>query len=768
MFRKGDKIGPYTLLDKLGRGGFGVVWLAEKRASLVVTKVALKMPNDDDIDLDAVRREAALWAHVSGHPNVLPIIDADIYNDQVVIVSEYAPDGSLGTWLKRNGGRAPSISDAIAMTLGILAGLDHLHSRMIIHRDLKPANILLQGRTPRLADFGLARVMKSTSQSGSVSGTYSYMPPETFNGIRSEQTDIYSVGVILYEMLVGKLPYPQATDAALIGAILHGIAEPLPDFVSIPLKAVIERAIDKDPNKRFRTAVEMLSALHDASLTNQSFDNYSPVTEVMPSYLRSEILSHSVPQPIEVEKPSPSMLSGIEPQSYKTNASNMPATDPSLSPISKEIEDRFIDSQKPNVTPVIGVPQSFERPASGKTTSPDANLVSIENLQMLTPNMSSLESPSQQLKDTKPSIEISNPNKLFILIGTVALVCFLLAAFIGVGIFVTSRLIGGSPESTSENQTPDKTSGDKTTKKEAVLTGRLLRNLNAQGVVLAVAISADGKLAVSGSDDSKVRFWKYEESSSPVILSGHSNIVGSVAISPDGQTIASGSDDKTIRLWNVSDGKLLRELKGHSAYVFRVSFSRDGKTVVSQSGDKTIRFWNVNTGEEMRKFELPNEQEVIVSISPDLQFVAFYLEETKRVRIWSIEKNESMAEMQGDKFKVNYGAFSPDNSILALGSKDGVVRLFRVKDGGQIGVLQGQNKENGDIAFNADGAILAVAYENGSICLWNARDAKVRLPLKTLEGHTKFVNALGFSGDNRILASGSEDKTLRLWEIEGK
>jgi Protein tyrosine and serine/threonine kinase len=98
MIRAGDKIGPYTLIRKLGRGTFGVVWLAEKHTALAVTKVALKLPNDDDINLEAVKREAAVWVEASGHPNGLPIIDADIYDEQVVIVSEYAPDGSLTDW----------------------------------------------------------------------------------------------------------------------------------------------------------------------------------------------------------------------------------------------------------------------------------------------------------------------------------------------------------------------------------------------------------------------------------------------------------------------------------------------------------------------------------------------------------------------------------------------------------------------------------------------------------------------------------------------
>ena len=230
--RSGDQIGPYTLVSKLGRGAFGVVWLAERRTAIAITKAALKLPLDDEIDIETVKQEADLWEQASGHPNVLPIIEANIYGDHVVIASEFVPDGSLESWMKRHGGKAPSIEAAVDMVVGILAGLEHLHSRHIIHRDLKPANILLQGQTPRLADFGIARVLKTVNHSATVAGTPHYMAPETFDGKRSPQTDVWAVGVILYQLLSGSLPYCGTDITALMAAIVRGIPTPLP--TSIP------------------------------------------------------------------------------------------------------------------------------------------------------------------------------------------------------------------------------------------------------------------------------------------------------------------------------------------------------------------------------------------------------------------------------------------------------------------------------------------------------------------------------------------------------
>src|SRR5205085_8138967 len=111
---------------------------------------------------------------------------------------------------------APSIDIAIKIMFGILDGLEHLHTRQIIHRDLKPSNLLLQGHTPRIADFGISRIIKTTSQSITIAGTYAYMAPEAFDGRRNEQTDIWAAGVIFYQMLTGRLPFPQKDPASLM------------------------------------------------------------------------------------------------------------------------------------------------------------------------------------------------------------------------------------------------------------------------------------------------------------------------------------------------------------------------------------------------------------------------------------------------------------------------------------------------------------------------------------------------------------------------
>jgi eukaryotic-like serine/threonine-protein kinase len=262
MFQQGQQIGSYTLVRKLGKGGFGEVWLAEKRSQFFTKKVAVKLPHDEQVNFDTIRREAQLWEEASGHPNVLPIIDADVYEgNQVVIVSEYADGGSLADRIK-NQGRF-SLEQSVEMTAGILNGLEFLHSRNIVHRDIKPANILLQGDTPRLADFGISRAMNTSTVSSVVVGTDSYMAPEAFDGKRNVQTDIWSVGVVLYQLLKGTLPFPQEHPSERMFAVLTKDFEPLPAEIPPALRRIVEKALRKNPSERFQSAREMRDELRN-------------------------------------------------------------------------------------------------------------------------------------------------------------------------------------------------------------------------------------------------------------------------------------------------------------------------------------------------------------------------------------------------------------------------------------------------------------------------------------------------------------------------
>lgn len=246
MYYANQKIGQYTLIKKIARGGFGEVWLGEKQSPLVTKKVAIKLPLDDQFDIETIRQEAMLWEQASGHPNVLPLLDADIYDGQVVIVSEFADGGSLHDKLKE--AVFLPVPQAVEITIGILNGLEYLHTKKIIHRDIKPANVLIHNGTPRLTDFGISRAMKTDTITTGIYGTVNFMPPEAFEGVRSEQTDIWSVGVLLYKLLTGKLPFPQLHPKEAMFAIITKEPEPLPANIPIRLQEIIYKSLAKNTN----------------------------------------------------------------------------------------------------------------------------------------------------------------------------------------------------------------------------------------------------------------------------------------------------------------------------------------------------------------------------------------------------------------------------------------------------------------------------------------------------------------------------------------
>lgn len=388
MPRPNEQIGPYTLIRQLGRGGFGVVWLAERRGALATTNVALKLLLDDEPDLKAISQESQLWAQVGGHPNVLPIIEADIYDNQVVIASEYAPDGSLDNWMKEHGGGAPSLESAVSISIGILTGLEHLHSKKIIHRDLKPANILLQGEIPRLADFGLARVLKSSAHSGGIAGTPAYMSPEAFDGKRSESSDLWSVGVIFYQLLSGNLPFPSKDTVTLLRSIIMSEPIALSNSIPEPLRQIVVYALRKDPSTRYQTATDMRIALRTATALVPGMLSLPSTSALSPSSPMLTASSGRSQMPPSSPFGKPSSLS----QPTQTNlalSQFLPQAKPEAPKIGLHTPELKVSTFLESL-PSIESCAIFSDPNIGGETVADIDLPSVQTTQALTFNLVTL------------------------------------------------------------------------------------------------------------------------------------------------------------------------------------------------------------------------------------------------------------------------------------------------------------------------------------------------------------------------------------------
>ena len=261
----------YRLESKLGSGGMSTVYLAldETLERRVAIKVLHREMTDQPDQIERFRRESRAVAQLS-HPNVVAVIDAgDDAGHHPYIVFEYVEGETLKERIDRFG-RLP-LDEAAAYTIEIGRGLQAAHLAGMVHRDVKPQNVLIDadGRA-KVTDFGIALSQESDglTKTGRVLGTTDYVSPEQAMGREVDaRSDIYSLGILLYEMLIGEVPFKAET---LVGVAMKHVNEPMPDVqqrrpgVSAALAAVVERATQKEPKKRYPDMGSMLADLEGA------------------------------------------------------------------------------------------------------------------------------------------------------------------------------------------------------------------------------------------------------------------------------------------------------------------------------------------------------------------------------------------------------------------------------------------------------------------------------------------------------------------------
>jgi eukaryotic-like serine/threonine-protein kinase len=265
--------GRYELGEKLGTGGMSNVYKATDRIleRTVAVKILAEHLSDDERFVARFRREALAVAKLI-HPNIVQVYDTGLDEGRHYIVMEYVEGRSGAQILQRSGPVEPEIAAEIGAQA--CAGLDYAHRRGIIHRDVKPGNLMIVGgpvgggeMTVKLTDFGIARAIEQTriTQVGSVVGTAAYLAPEQVRGEEATPaTDVYALGVVLYQFLTGRLPYEGSSLAEL--AVRQQNEKPLPPStynseVPEPLGAAVQRALEGDPHRRYASADELATGL---------------------------------------------------------------------------------------------------------------------------------------------------------------------------------------------------------------------------------------------------------------------------------------------------------------------------------------------------------------------------------------------------------------------------------------------------------------------------------------------------------------------------
>jgi serine/threonine-protein kinase len=263
MFLLGQTVGKYQILSNLGSGGFGTVFLAKD--TWIDKKVAIKVPHRQGADDGEMLQEPRLLAALD-HPNIVGILTAERVDGVFFIVMEYVKGESLEAILDRE--KSFDVPRAIAFTAQILKGVEHAHHAQILHRDLRPANVLVsESGLVKVADFGTSRLLER-SHATTVIGSPPYMAPEQFQGRAVLASDIYSVGVMLYQMLTGTLPYFSPNPAQIEKMVAQGRCTP-PKIrnTQIPreISDIVMKALAPEVNDRYQRAAELLEDLATAA-----------------------------------------------------------------------------------------------------------------------------------------------------------------------------------------------------------------------------------------------------------------------------------------------------------------------------------------------------------------------------------------------------------------------------------------------------------------------------------------------------------------------
>jgi serine/threonine protein kinase len=257
LFR-GQSLGKYKIIAPLGSGGFGTVYLAQD--TWIDKKVAIKVPHRQGLDFGELLREPRLLASVS-HPNIVAIITAEKQESVFFIVMEYVQGETLENIIATKG--ALDLNRALDFTCQICNAADHAHTQGVIHRDLRPANVLVtENDMLKVADFGTSRFLEIAAHGTTVIGSPPYMAPEQFHGKAVFASDIYSLGVTMYQMMTGSLPYdtpaPADLDKLMSGEL---VSPPRLKNSAIPkaISDIVMRAMAPEITNRYQRAPELLN-----------------------------------------------------------------------------------------------------------------------------------------------------------------------------------------------------------------------------------------------------------------------------------------------------------------------------------------------------------------------------------------------------------------------------------------------------------------------------------------------------------------------------
>jgi serine/threonine protein kinase len=732
---RGFALGGYRILERIGSGGSGAVFLGEHEAMKRRVAVKILPPSvaADPAVLERFRREAQAAAALD-HPNIVRAYDFRQEGATHFLVMEYVNGPSLQQVLE---GEGPlSVPVACEYVRQAAVGLQHAHEQGIIHRDIKPGNILVDpSGIVKVLDMGLARFTPQGQDSltkqfddNSVMGTADYLAPEQALSLHNvdARADIYSLGATLYALLAGEAPFASGTVTQKL--LWHQMRDPTPldqrrPEVPPEVADLVAGMMAKDISQRYQSAAEVAEELAPFCATTPTPQGPARLNQ------SNGTGSSSYVKATDTGAGSSVRLGG--PRSGRRMAAPPAEREPITDEPSRRRDDWDDDDRDR--------PRRRDPGVRGRNAPDDI--------------------------DVRRPADASSLNSILLLAGVMGAILLIVAG-------VVAFLIFGPPPGATSQAMSDPNAGRPIEKSRPADGGAAVAPAPPRDVIVLegdtqglerVTSAPDGRTLFTGGRDKLIRVWDVPEHRATAAIPGHAAEVYFVRFAPSGTKLLSCSGDGTARLWGYPAGNEIKRFDVEKGKVRCVLFGRNENEVVTAGDDGVVRLWHADSGKKIH--EMKGHVGPILGMAsrnnPNHHVVTAGQDNT--LRVWDIQEGKEVAVLRGHTGPCACVAVTLSGEIAASGSHDGAVRLWNLKTSQCYFTFQGQHQGGvWAVAVTPDGKRAVSGGVDGKVNLWDVPRMKHE---RTFVGHAESVTGVTFSPEGKNAVSCSLDRTLRVWVL---